>query len=166
MLRKKIKIFSIGNKIEQHGNWIDLSTSEEVVSHKPKIKYSKSNNQRFVNFEYLKINLGIITELPKWYKAELKPRSSTFEKYGLIQTNSIGEIEGDYGDFWLMPVLCFKDITIPENTRICQFQVKLREDAPIIYKILDLFTKLKIEMVDNKEALKSTRGGFGSTDGK
>lgn len=166
MLKREIKIYSIGNKIEQHGNWIDLSTAEEVVVHKPKIKYSKTNNQRFVSFEYLKINLGIVTELPKWYKAELKPRSSTFEKYGLIQTNSVGEIEGDYGDFWLMPVLCFKDTTIPKDTRICQFQVKLREDAPILYKILDLFTRLKIKMVDNKEALSSSRSGFGSTDVK
>ena len=36
------------------------------------------------------INLGVSIQIPKGYKAELRMRSSTFLKYGLIQTNAIG----------------------------------------------------------------------------
>ena len=36
------------------------------------------------------INLGVSIQIPKGYKAELRMRSSTFKKFGLIQTNAIG----------------------------------------------------------------------------
>lgn len=40
--------------------------------------------------DFALINLGISIQIPKGYKAELRMRSSTFKKYGLIQTNAIG----------------------------------------------------------------------------
>lgn len=62
-------------KIEQ-GDWIDLYTYEEVELHAGERK---------------NISLGIAMKLPDGFEAIVAPRSSTFKKWGLIQTNSIGE---------------------------------------------------------------------------
>lgn len=40
--------------------------------------------------EFVLIKLGVSIQLPKGYKADLRMRSSTFKKWGLIQTNAIG----------------------------------------------------------------------------
>lgn len=58
------------------------------------------------------IDLGVSIELPEGYMALMMPRSSTFKKYGIIQTNSIGLIDESYkgdNDIYNMPV--FRPIT-------------------------------------------------------
>ena len=139
--------------LEKHGNWIDLCTS-------------RNYSMKFGNFTI--IDLGVSMKLPKWYKAEIKPRSSTFSKFGIIQTNSVGEIDTEYcgmNDRWGFPALCLLEHTfIEKNSRICQFIVKLREDAPWYMKVLDLFTKIEFEEVD--VLLDMPRGGFGSSGDK
>ena len=150
MFKKKVKICVL-NKFctpVQKGNWIDLKSAITITM--------KGNAQ----FEY--IPLGIKTLLPKWYKAEAKPRSSTYKNYGVIMTNSLGEIEHDYGGEWVFPVLSFKEKTIKQGDAICQFQVKLREDAPWYMKIMDLFTKIKLVYVKESE-ITGKRRGLGST---
>ncbi len=152
MIIKKAKIHLVNLNCTpiQKGNWIDLKSSVDIeITHDNSMKY----------FE---IPLGIITELPKWYKAEAKPRSSTFKNYGMLLTNSIGEIEHDYCGEWVFPALFIKKSSIYQGDRICQMQIKLREDAPWYYKILDLFTKIKIIYV-NKNEIKGNRKGLGST---
>ena len=65
-------------------------------------------------------------ELPEGYEDHIAPRSSTFKKWGIIQTNGIGIIDNSYSgdnDIWKMPVLATKDITINVNDRICQFRI-------------------------------------------
>ena len=64
------------NHIEQ-GDWIDLRVNETITIKKG---------------DFFMIDLGIAMELPKGYEAIVVPRSSTFKKYGIIQTNSIGLI--------------------------------------------------------------------------
>ncbi len=46
--------------------------------------------------EFALIDLGITIDLPKGYKADIRPRSSTFKNYGLFQTNSLGLIDTTY----------------------------------------------------------------------
>lgn len=58
------------------GDWIDLKSARDYA-------YKKG--------DFFTINLGISMELPKGYEALLAPRSSTFKKYGIIQTNGFGE---------------------------------------------------------------------------
>lgn len=58
------------------GDWIDLKSARDY-------EYKKG--------DFFMINLGISMELPKGYEALLAPRSSTFKKYGIIQTNGFGE---------------------------------------------------------------------------
>lgn len=57
--------------------------------------------------EFKLINLGITLDIPKGYKVDIRPRSSTFSKYGLIQTNHFGLIDSTYtgvNDIIKMPV--------------------------------------------------------------
>lgn len=40
--------------------------------------------------------MGVAMQLPQGYEAILAPRSSTFKRYGLLQSNSIGVIDSTY----------------------------------------------------------------------
>lgn len=64
-----------------HSNAIDLYTAEDVTITAGESKI---------------IDMGISIKVPDGYKADLKPRSSTFKKYGIIQTNSVGLIDSTY----------------------------------------------------------------------
>ena len=123
-------------KLEQ-GDWIDLYTyqDEEVVAD-----------------EYKMINLGVAMELPAGYEAIVAPRSSTFKRWGLIQTNSIGVIDNSFSsdtDIWHLPVYGTRHVHIPKGTRLCQFRIQKQQPA---------ITFEEVEYLHNK-----ARGGFGST---
>ena len=123
-------------KIEQ-GDWIDLRSAETVTLKQGEFKL---------------ISLGISIQLPDGYEAHVVPRSSTFKKWGIIQTNSMGVIDESYcgnNDVWMMPVIAMRNTTINENDRICQF------------RIVKKMPMARIVEVDNLEH--QDRGGFGST---
>lgn len=119
------------------GEWFDLRSAEDVELKKDEFKL---------------IDLGVSIALPEGYEALLLPRSSTFKKYGLIQTNHCGVIDHLYrgeNDRWMMPVLAIRDTFIPKNDRICQF------------RIIKVQPPCEIETVDHMED--EDRGGHGST---
>ena len=94
-------------------------------------------------------------KLPANFEAHLAPRSSTFKKYKVIQTNGIGVIDNSYSgenDQWMMPVLAIEDTVIPENERICQFRIVERQPNVSI---------VEVDHLDDQ-----SRGGFGSTGSK
>lgn len=108
---------------------------------------------------FVLVNLGVVIKLPLNYHALLIPRSSTFKKYNLIQTNHVGLIDESYcgiEDVWLFPALWLpldKDVTeqtIPKGTRLCQFIIQPRYDIEIEGFIPSI----------------ESRGGIGSTDKK
>ena len=106
----------------------------------------------FRSGEYRLIPLGIAVALPEGYEAHVVPRSSTFRNYGILQTNSMGVVDGSYcgdGDQWRWPVYATRDTVIPKNTRICQFRV-VENQPPLTF--------LRVERLENPD-----RGGFGST---
>ena len=96
----------------KEGDWIDLYTGEDVV---------------IVHNEFCLIPLGVAISLPYGYEAIIAPRSSTFLKYSLIQTNGIGIIDNSYrgdNDEWHFPAYnlgCTKKID--KGTRLCQFRI-------------------------------------------
>ena len=107
----KIKVFQkTKNCFPQefsNGDWFDLCCAKEIKLYAPvatALKYSTKKNpmteeeklkyKRNVVFQSALIPLGVCMELPKGYEAVVIPRSSTFKKYGLIQTNSMGLIDG------------------------------------------------------------------------
>lgn len=138
---EKIKIKYIGDvepiqKIEV-GDWIDLRASETV-----ELKAGES---------YL-IPLGVAMKLPDGYEAHIAPRSSTFKKFHVIQTNSVGVVDNSYcgdQDEWKMPVLATEHTIIHKGNRICQFRI-VQKQPSIEFEI--------VETLGEKN-----RGGFGST---
>jgi len=101
-------------------------------------------------------------QIPEGYEAHLAPRSSTFKKWGLIQTNSVGVIDQSYcgdNDWWRMPVLClkpnkngfFKKYTVvSKGDKVAQFR---------LVKKMPSISFLEVNTLGNAD-----RGGFGSTD--
>ena len=123
-------------KIEK-GDWIDLRTAEDV---------------ELYTMDYKKIRLGVGMILPDGYEAIIAPRSSTFEKWGVIMTNHLGVIDNSYSgndDEWRFPALAFKDTYIPKGTRIAQFRIQKR---------MEQIDFIEVERLNDK-----SRGGFGST---
>ena len=108
--------------------------------------------------DFFLIPLGVTIQLPEGYYAELVPRSSTFKKYGLIQTNSIGIIDESYcgiEDEWKMPVLAIRGGRVNKNDRICQFR---------ICRKIECTRPIEISEMKKDEVSTESRGGFGSTD--
>ena len=138
----KVKYLPGAHKLEQIniGDWIDLYTYEDLDIEPNSFKL---------------VNLGVAIQLPIGYEALLVPRSSTFMKYGLIQTNHIGIIDESYcgnSDIWKVPVLNMssnKGIHIPKDTRLCQFRIIQHQPT--------------IQLLEVQKLENSDRGGFGST---
>ena len=137
----KIKYFSDDMEelcyVDGKSDWIDLRSAQEVT-----LKAG----------EFCLIPLGVAMRLPQGFEAHIAPRSSTFQNYGILQTNSVGVVDCSYcgdNDQWHMPVYATRDVTIEKGVRICQFRIM--ENQPRL-----LFTRVKhLEAPD--------RGGFGST---
>lgn len=119
------------------GDWIDLRAAETVAMNTGDFKL---------------ISLGISMKLPDGYEAHVVPRSSTFKKWGVLQTNSTGIIDNSYSgtnDIWRFPALAMRDTVINKNDRICQFRIVKRQPT------------VEFEEVDTLDSV--DRGGFGST---
>lgn len=126
--------------IENKSDWIDLRAAETVTLKAGDFKL---------------IPLGIAMELPAGYEGHLVPRSSTFKKWGILQTNSMGVIDQSYcgdEDEWKMPIYATRDITIEKGDRICQFRIM--RNQPVLEFI-------EVDSLENE-----SRGGFGSTGTK
>lgn len=123
-------------KISQ-GDWIDLYTYEQVTGKVGDFKL---------------IDLGVAMQLPKGYEAIMAARSSTFKKYGIIQTNAIGVFDNSYcgdNDWWLFAAYFTQNVIIPTGTRIAQFRIQ---------KCQPNLEFIAVESLGNKD-----RGGIGST---
>lgn len=135
----KVKYFTDIEPLQQieGGDWIDLRAAEDVEMKAGDFKL---------------IPLGVAMELPEGYEAHAVPRSSTFKKWGVIQTNHMGVLDHSYkgdNDQWMFPALAMRDTVIHKNDRICQFRIV--ENQP----------NLNFITVDHLE--NPDRGGFGST---
>ena len=128
------------------GNWVDLRAAEDV--------WIPVNT-------YKLISLGISMRLPDGYEAQILPRSSTFKKWGIIQTNHKGIIDNSYRgttDIWHFPAYCLEAREFKNNSngtmihkgdRICQFR---------LVKVQDPIDFVEVDALDDVD-----RGGFGST---
>lgn len=123
--------------IDGKSDWIDLRAAERVEL--------KAGDFRL-------IRLGVAMELPRGYEAHVVPRSSTFKTWGLLQTNSMGVIDGSYcgdNDEWRVPVYATRDTVVEVGDRICQFRIM--ENQP----------RITFEQVEHLSG--TDRGGFGTT---
>ena len=123
-----------------NGDWIDLRAAERIEMKAGDFKI---------------IPLGVSMKLPEGYEANIVPRSSTFKKWGILQTNSYGVIDNSYSgdnDIWGFPALAMRDTVIEEGDRICQFRITKRME-PVEF--------IEVEHLEGED-----RGGFGSTGTK
>lgn len=119
------------------GDWIDLRSAERVD-----LDFLQAKN----------ISLGVSMQLPAGYEAHVLPRSSTFRRWGILMTCSMGIVDESYcgnNDVWQFPALAMRQTTIFKGDRICQF------------RIMPKMPEVRFPEVDHLEG--KDRGGFGST---
>ena len=119
----------------ENADWVDLRVAEDVEMKAGEFKI---------------ISLGVSMKLPDGYEALVIPRSSTFKRWGIIQTNHCGLIDNSYcgdDDIWMFPALATRDVKIEKNSRICQFRIQ---------KKMGNVNFEKVDTLNNKN-----RGGFG-----
>lgn len=148
VLEIKVKYHSDIDQISRivQGDWIDLRAAEDV----------------FIPIGQFKmISLGVSMQLPEGYEAHVVPRSSTFNHFGILMTNSFGVIDNSYcgdNDIWKFPAYCVfgglmrngvKGTLIKKNDRICQFRIAKKMPEVVFDTVVTLGN--------------SDRGGFGST---
>ena len=93
--------------------------------------------------------------LPEGYEAHVAARSSSFKKWGIIQTNTPGIIDETYcgdDDQWFMSIYATKDSVIEQYDRVCQFRI-IKHQPKIKFN--------EVEKLNTKN-----RGGHGSTGTK
>lgn len=138
----KIKYFTDIKPLEYIGgenksNWIDLRAAEDV-------------DLKAGEFRLIRLGIGMI--LPEGYEANIVPRSSTFKRFGILQTNCFGVIDNSYSgdnDEWCFPAYATRDTHINKNDRICQFRINKIQPT------------VEFETVDHLND--TDRGGFGSS---
>lgn len=147
-MKLKIKYFNNAKKLEKisKGNWIDVYANEDVF-----VLRNRSKT----------IPLGFALELPEGWEGHLAPRSSTFNTWGIIQTNSIGVVDDTYigdDDQWYMPVYCLEAKKYSDGA----FGTWIRKGDKIgQFRIMEVMPDIEfeeVEKLDNKN-----RGGFGTT---
>ena len=133
-------------KIDPKGDMIDLYAAEDVTINE---------------MDEALIPLGVAMELPIGYRANLLPRSSTFKKWGIIVTNSMGVIDHTYcgdNDERKLAVFCLKgrEFVNGEKCTIIHKGDKIAQ-----FEIVPVMPKVVLEEVDHLG--NADRGGFGST---
>ena len=141
-IEEREEIYNEIDKIEKiaQGDLIDLRAAETI---------------RMKAGDFKLIPLGVAMELPKGYKANVYPRSSTFKNFGIILANSVGQIDESYcgdNDQWMFPAIALRDTIINVNDRICQFEIQKKQ--PDIEFV-------EVDFLGNED-----RGGIGSTGTK
>ena len=139
------------------GDWIDLYIATIEIIDEPSISKVKRKLGILKDYQYdkgttLLFNLGIAMELPIGYESYITPRSSTFKKYGLILTNSIGVLDNLYkgdSDYYLAMCHSLKSGEVKVGDRLFQFRVQ--KNQPYIK-----FREVK--SLGNED-----RGGYGTT---
>lgn len=105
------------------------------------------------NCDFKLVDLGIVVKPScDGFHFLIMPRSSTFMRYKLIQTNSVGLIDADYSgknDYLKVPLLYMGQgqMFVPKGTRLCQL---------LLYSGTKISELLKFDPQES-------RGGFGST---
>jgi len=102
-------------------------------------KEIKALNTQYNKYHQTMIPMNIKVKYPEGYGALLIPRGSTFKKYGLLQSNSIGLIDTDFcSEHWLPVInLTNKNVTIPKGVRIAQLVFIKKEVLEIVNGIVE-----------------------------
>jgi dUTP pyrophosphatase len=154
-LKIKIKLFRPQRlpELVDKGDFVDL-------------RYGGENTVYLNEGDYTLLELGVAMKLPKGFEAIIVSRSSTYNRFGIMNPNGFGVIDGSYSgnnDEWKYPALALRDsVVIHTWDRICQFRIQLSQKATVWQKLRWLFSSgIKFVKVDDLDG--TDRGGFGST---
>lgn len=131
------------------GDWIDLYAAESI---------------RIDCGKFALINLGVAMKLPKGYEAHVLPRSSTFKKWGIIMTNSMGIIDNSYcgdNDWWRFPAYCLEPKYFDDDINSKGHTFINAGDKIAQFRIAPIQGNIDFDEVDHFGT--PDRGGFGST---
>ena len=123
--------------VTANGDWVDLRCTDTV---------------HLDAGQFAILPLGVSMRLPDGYEAHIAPRSSTFKRWGILQTNGVGVVDNSYSgdnDIWGMPVYATRETNIYKGDRVCQFRI-MRRMEPVHFE--------EVPHLDGDD-----RGGFGST---
>lgn len=176
-MKQKIYIKRINKNIElpkvlRKGDWIDLRAGETVRFNAPQSGTLKAETHdgvttkhRDVSFDMKNIRLGVAMLLPGGMEAHLANRSGTGKGMGISIINGKGIIDGGPlgfngpDDEWRYPAIAWRDTTIKEGERICQFRLVLSQKATVWQKLKWLLSSgVEIVEVDDLPH-KENRGG-------
>lgn len=143
-----------------HSVGIDVALADDVKLHYGEFKIC---------------SLGFTMKVPDGYKADLKPRSSTFKTWGVIQANGIGLFEPSFSstqDVWAIPL--FRPIDYVALQQLATGDTSVLDDVLIIPKgtrigqieIFKAQDEVELNLMSNEEYANkhpNVRGGFGST---
>jgi dUTP pyrophosphatase len=104
--------------------------------------------------EYKLVETWLVVEVPEWYYLQTSPRSSTFKKHWLMQTNSVWIIDRDY--CWDNDTIKFPYINLSWKKQIIEEGTRIGQGVFLRYNRAEF--EVVETMWDNKN-----RGGFWST---
>ena len=172
-LKVKIKLMPGGRLplAANKGDLFDVYANEQVTLNAPQagVQYqSEGEKYRDVKFHHALIGLGFAMEIPKGFKANLLPRSSTYGRYKLIFANGVGQIDSTYcgnNDEWKVSALALDHTLVQKGDRIAQFEIVPSCKATFWQKLKWLFTS-GIEFVEVDDLGNADRHGFGKGTGR
>lgn len=130
------------------GDLVDLRASRIFINGEEK---SFPCKYKFRDVVFVK--LGFAMKMPPEKKANVYPRSGTFKNYGLLLTNSVGQIDNKYqgnDDEWCAMFWATREGEMNYNDRILQFEVVDRAMEKVVFEEVN-------------ELSKENRGGYSST---
>lgn len=169
-MKIKVKLFEGGKmpQVNDKGDLFDVFANENVSFLAPQAGVQhKVNNEkvRDVTFSNALIGLGFAMEIPKGFKANLYPRSSTYKNWGIIWANSVGNIDSSYAgnnDEWKVSAIALRATEIKAGDKIAQFEIVPSAKATFWQKLKWLLSS-KIEFVEVECLEHHDRGGFGTS---
>ena len=169
-MKIKVKLFEGGKmpQVNDNGDLFDVFSREEVSLLAPQagaLKQVNNKKLRDVEFSNALIPLAFAMEIPKGFKANLYPRSSTYKKWGIIFGNHVGQVDSSYrgnNDEWLVSAIALKATEIHAGDKIAQFEIVPSSKATIWQKMKWLFSN-KIEFIQVESLMNADRGGFGTS---
>lgn len=172
-MKIKVKLFEGGKmpQVDDKGDLFDIFAHEEVrlIAPQAGVQHQVNNEKvRDVTFNNTLIGLGFAMEIPKGFKANLYPRSSTYSKWGIIFGNHVGQIDSTYcgdNDEWKVNAIALRATEIHIGDKIAQFEIVPSSKATCWQKLKWLFSS-KIEFVEVECLEHHDRGGFGTTGSK
>jgi dUTP pyrophosphatase len=139
--------------LEKHGDLIDLRYCGVNKVFGGSVNYDfKTKKLKYKKGAIFRVNLGIAMNLPQGTKANVPPRSGTRKNFGVLLTNSVGQIDNNYNgtnDEWMAEFYAIQDGEMNLGDRVVQFE------------IIDAMRDYRFKQVDKLENI--NRGGYGSS---